>query len=428
MYREIYQKLIPLSSRKALRRFLAYRPWRFIFLPLYPLASIWGFIGRKRINKDIDKILVINLGAIGDNLLSTPAIKALRKRFPQASIDIMTGSLVSGQAYLNNPRIRRVFRIKQFTAGSIKYKFIEKQRVFLSALKVFYYYPILALGLLFKNYKLGVNFCAFKGGANFSDIIMYLCGIPNRLGGFSRYPELLTAKKENLDTLPWVDSYLAIVSLVRAETFDKELEFFLSNNDQIFAREFLKEKNIDGQKIILSVSPGANTYINNKRWDINNFAEVINKLKNDYDFNLLLLGSKEEEQLINDLQEKLEVNSVFLLGAELSKVAALLKRSDILLTNDNAILHLGNAVGVTCIISVFGPTDPNKIVPKNNRNKYVASRLECAPCIDIDAADESKKCPRPHGQECFDSVKPDQVRNELKESFSKLMKTKIIRK
>jgi ADP-heptose:LPS heptosyltransferase len=420
--------LIPLGLRKALRGFFAFKPWQLIFLPLYPLVSILGFKRRKRIIPDIDKILVINLGATGDNLLSTPAIKALKERFPQASIDIMTGSLTSMQAYLNNPRIRRVFRVQQFPTASIKYKFAKKSRIILSTLKVFYYYPTLVLSLLFKNYKLGINFCAFKGGANFSDIIMYLCGIPNRIGGFSQYPELLTAKKENLHTLSWIDSYLAIASLAGAETFDTELEFFLSNDDEIFVRDFLKENNIDEQNIILDVSPGANTYVNNKRWNIANFAEVINKLKDNYNFNLLLLGSREEEQLISDLRKKLKMKAVFLLGAELSKVAALLKKSDILLTNDNAILHLGNAVGVSHIISVFGPTNPTKIVPKNNRNKYLVSRLECAPCIDIDAGDESKKCPRPHGQECFDSVKPDQVYNELKNSFSQVTKTKVIKK
>jgi ADP-heptose:LPS heptosyltransferase len=73
----------------------------------------------------------------------------------------------------------------------------------------------------------------------------------------------------------------------------------------------------------------------------------------------------------------------------------------VLITNDNAILHLADAVKVPHIISVFGPTDPKRIAPRNGRNLYVSPKVDCAPCIELDAGDDSKMCLK---EECLGSI------------------------
>ena len=337
---------MPLYIRKIVRGSIAYRPWRFLFSPFYPFVYPISSVLRRRTFSVVKNILVVNLGAIGDNLLSTPALRALKKEFPQANIDVITGSKISLQAYNNNPRVRKVFRVKQFSAGSIKYKFSKKKNIFTSTLKAFIYYPALVIKILLSNYQLGLNFCAFEGGANFSNILMYLAGIPKRLGNFGTYQELLTNKKDRLKSTHWVDIYLEIVSLAGAETSDQELEFFTSDSDERFSDEFLKENKINSGEIVFSVCPGGSTYINNKKWGIDKFGEVINRLNTKYSFCVLLLGLEEDEPSIYLLQDKLKVKSAVLLGAKLSQVASLLRRSDVLITNDNAILHLADAVKV----------------------------------------------------------------------------------
>ena len=156
-----YRKALPMVIKRFLGRLIKLRIIRFIFLPLYPLVLLIESLRRRRGAEYIKRILIINFGAIGDNLMSTPTIRALNEALPNADITIMTGSKSSTSAYINSPRIKRVFWLKQFNAGSVKYAFEKKYGKSIDLFRVFISYPLLVIRLLLSKHDLGINFCAF---------------------------------------------------------------------------------------------------------------------------------------------------------------------------------------------------------------------------------------------------------------------------
>ncbi len=420
LIRQYYRKLIPLFIHKAIRKTWKFKPWRLVFLPLFPAIVAIGALRRlKKKSSHISRILVINLAAIGDNLMSTPAIRALNVQFPKAAITVMTASRQVLDAYINNPRVKRVFWLKQFDAGGVKDAFRNKSRKLSDLFKVFTCYPIVTIKLLIANYDIGINFCAFKGGDNFGSLLMYLCGIPRRLGSFGEYTELLTDKKnpQTLKEKHWVDIYLGIIETFGEEEAAKDLEFYISEKDREFAEKFFGMKNISKDDVLVGIHPGGKTHVNNKRWPVERFAEVINRLSEKHVFKLVLFGAENEEALVNRLKSLVKLDSISIVGFPFGRAAALLQRVNIFLINDSGLLHLADAVRCPCVVSLFGPTDPRRIVPRNERNIYISSKIECAPCIELDAGDESKRCTKEDRNECLKQISKEEVLNILESVF-----------
>jgi len=399
-------------------------------LPLYPMVFVGGAIRRYiyHINdtRSILKIFIIHFGAIGDQLMATPAIRALDENFPTAKITVMTGSRPSKAAYINNPRINNVFWLQQFDAGNIKYVFKKKHHQSFDLFHAFICYPILVIKTLISGYDLGINLCLSGGCANFVNLLMFLCGIPRRMGaGISFYSELLTLKERkdmgSLKEMHWVDVYLDIMKPLGIKVDKKDLEFYISETDEAFAINFLEAKNITAKDFLIGIHPGGNIFINSKRWPVEKFAAVINKLWLRHNFKVLVFGLKDDEQLVNTLINLLSRETIPILDFSLGKVAAVLRRLEVLLTNDNGILHLADAMEVPHIVSIFGPTEPKRIAPRNERNIYILSKAECAPCIEFEAGDESKRCFKKRKGECLERITVEEVHKELNEILDKLI-------
>jgi ADP-heptose:LPS heptosyltransferase len=409
---KFYRKAAPLSIREAIRRVCIFRPWRFIFLPLFPLVLLLSSLRRKNaLGLEIKNILVMNFGAIGDNLRSTAALRALNAQFPKAAITIMTANIRALDVYIHNPRVSDRLRLRRFGSVDLKQVFRKKSDNSSGLYRAFICYPLLAFKLLAASYDLGVNFCAFEGGAEFGNLLMYLCGIPRRLGAFGSYTGLLTDRVDSrtLEDKHWVNIYLGIVEAIGARAQGEALEFYVTAEEEQFAEDFLRTKGVSAGDFIIGVHPGGNTYVNNKRWPYERFAEVINRLGTKYVFKVLLFGSRDETPLVDNLRSLLRMDSISVVGLSLAQVGGLLKRTAILLTNDNGIMHLADAVGSPRIVSIFGPTDPRQAAPKNKKHTYIEPEIDCAPCLGLDTGDESKRCFRDIKEECLQLITAERV-------------------
>ena len=419
-----YCKIFPLWLRRFIFNIRRQKLSRFLFLPLFPLVIFFSSFNRLRCSC-VRKIIVFNLGGIGDNLLSTPALKALSKKFPNADITVIVTKKEATYVYINNPIVKKTLYLEYFFAWSIAKLFVKKYFLFFDLLRVFIYYPILTIKILLKNYDLGINFYISEeeGGTNFCNLFLYLCGIPKRVGSYGFYRKLLTHKKdlEIIREKHWIDIYIEIIkTLGMIEEVDKNLEFFVSNNDKKFAEYFLNINNISKEDLLIGISPGGDIYLNSKRWPFERFAETINKLYLKYNFKVILFGTENEKELIYKLNNLLVKKPILAVGLGLNKVASLLNFIKIFLTNDNGLLHLSNALKVPYIISIFGPTNPKRIVLQDPRNICISAKTKCAPCIELSTGDESKKCKNYIKEECLLSISVDEVYKELEKIMYKI--------
>ena len=135
----------------------------------------------------------------------------------------------------------------------------------------------------------------------------------------------------------------------------------------------------------------------------------------------MITGSKDEVDVASRVAAYMRHPFQVVAGElTLGQMGALLKHTNLLITNDTGITHLADAVGTKRIVSIFGPTDAKKIAPRNERNLAISSTLSCAPCIDFDAGDPSKRCWRDVKEECLRTLSAEEVIDRVESTCSEL--------
>ncbi len=154
-------------------------------------------------------------------------------------------------------------------------------------------------------------------------------------------------------------------------------------------RRFVAELTPKGRPI-LAVHAGARW--ETKRWPVENFAVVAARASRQFGFSVLILGSREEAPVALQLQHHLRrcapgANVLELAGGTtIKQLAALLKRVDVLLTNDSGPMHLAAGLG-TPVLGIFTATNPLRSGPPGHQHELVTTALPCHSCY-------KKQCPK----------------------------------
>lgn len=311
------------------------------------------------IGKDeINRILVITLSNVGDIILTTPVISALAKEFPDARMDVMVGPQ-GKDIFEKDPNIFKVIIYDKHMPMT------EKAR--------------LQMKLKRLRYDLVVDIR--------NTIFPLLISPKYRTATIQKFPHhIIHSKKKHLYRL----------KSVGIDNLDEASYIHITKDDEEYVDRLLTEQGIADP--IAVISPGAKSHL--KRWTAEGFAEVADRLMMECKASVVFIGSKEDEALVSDVIAKMKDKPYNLVGrTNIRQLAGLMKRSKVLITNDSAPLHLGNAVGAK-VVAIFGPTDPRKYGPTGEFDVVVREKLSCAPC-------ERAECD--HNYECMRSIPPDAV-------------------
>lgn len=211
----------------------------------------------------------------------------------------------------------------------------------------------------------------FISGAKLKVGVKSIDGVPNS------FSKLLNVKSDFL----WCGVHQLIRNLQIINQIDcdlseeeiKNIKIDLSESDYALAHKFVAENFSGNDKKIIAFHPGAGKTAN--RWDKENFINLIKKIYNTYQNNILITSGWNEEELINSVASALkEVNIKFtvLHNAPIKKLAAVLSLVDLYITNDTGTMHVAGYSN-TKMISLFGPTDPNEWAPTGKNQKYIKS-------------------------------------------------------
>ena len=367
---------------------------------LRPLAN---FLVRKYQHLPEDfypqKILAVRIQGAGDVLLTTPALRSLRHRFPEAEIHYLVGELAS-EMVKNNPDVDVVISVPEsvlFT-GSAKQKLplIKKLRA--------------------GKYDLAVNFSRSAGLHTF----VSACKIPFRVGidkngsgAMLHLPVTLSGniRYEALD-------YLELVHAMGGADQGINLKLLITSRDEQEAKAILRYAGLDESVPygVLSVGGGRNAgwEVPQKRWRLSNFMEVAKGL----DMPLIIVGDTHDRKEVVSSFSNLD--KVFNLCGKLSlmNTAAIVKHAEFLVTNDTVTLHFAVALG-TPTVALFGPTHPKVILPSDSRNvRVIQGKLPCVPCFWQGMSSHVSNfgdanfpgCPRSSDKSpCLDTISPTEV-------------------
>lgn len=333
-------------------------------------------------------ILVIKISALGDIILITASLKALRKKFPEAKIYCLVGResrhVLSGCPYIDgvlvydhkqkDKSLRRFIRL----VGKLREyhfdKVIDFQNNRKSHLMDFLIFPRDSYG--YNNGKWG--FLLTQGIKNTE---------PN-LAPVAHQFKIL----EKLG-IPYVEN-------------NNQLELWPSKDDKKYIQEILDSEWLGNVKNIVGINLAASENWPTKNWPMEHIAELCDKLsaKN---IRIVLTGLEKDRALANRILSLTKSKPSLIIGkTTVLQLAELIGRCKVYITPDSAPLHIAAAMK-TPIISFFGPTSSKRHVPPARKNIIFEKNLSCQPCY-------SGRC-KIMTHACMKQITTDEVLRTVKE-------------
>jgi heptosyltransferase-2 len=176
------------------------------------------------------------------------------------------------------------------------------------------------------------------------------------------------------------------MKFLNLEPHPKNLEFPLTDMEQKWADEYLSNHEIAQGDIVVGIVPGGGASWGiaayKKQWPAHRFSELANRIVDRYAAKIILFGDLNEVALCNQVASLIKKISVVACGrTSLSKLAAIMKRCDLIICNDGGPLHIAVSQGVKNI-SIFGPVDQTVYgpYPEGDGNIVIKKDLICRPC------------------------------------------------
>src|SRR5438552_3991702 len=331
------------------------------------------------------RILVVKLATIGDLLLATPSLRALRETYPQARIDLLVTPASAG--LLDDwAVIDRVIVLD-------KYLFDYPQQLLKNPLN------LLKLGPLWHDLRGGqydavilMHHLTLFFGRFKHQLLMRGTGAKWRVGLDNGHGWFLNVrvKDEGFGARHEAEYNLALAEAVGATTSDKRLTVPISEEEHRQAWKLLYEHEPPDviQHPIIAMHPGSGSYSTARRWAPERFAQLADTVFADVGGQLLLLGGPEEaelhQQIRGMLQSSMPVRSLAGRG-NIKVTAAILEQVDLFIGNDSALVHLAVAGG-TPTVAIFGLTNAQAWGPfadekAGQQALIVRLNLPCMPCF-----------------------------------------------
>ena len=314
------------------------------------------------IQKDaIHKILLIRLDHIGDLLMTTPALRALRTAYPKAEIHLLVKEVTSKVLELN-PNLDRIitFNAPWTTTGPERAFWPKVARVIRS--------------LRQERYDCVIDFRADPREA----LLSLFTGAPNRLGYGERgggfcFTHLIDYDPEEHE----IRQAINLLSPLEVNSNGDQMDFIFSSEDREMAETILRKAGIKPGSKLAGIHPGAASPF--KRWTEEGFAGLGDILI-EKGYQVMLLGAPGDKNLIASIAKQMKNLPAIVCDINLRVLGAVIKRLDCLICNDSAPSHIAQAVGTRAVV-LYGPTH-DKITGPLNRGIHTVARnpVSCAPC------------------------------------------------
>lgn len=312
------------------------------------------------------KILVRAPNWIGDAVMATPALSALRQAFQGAEIVFLAKPAVAA-LFAQHPDIDRVMRYEDPGQHS----------------------GVAGLWRLASLLRAGRFDLAFLlQNALEAALLAFFAGIPRRIGYATDGRRIfLTAALPKHSAPPHrSDAYLALMGLTGGSASMQD--FMSKKNDPYLvvtsaecdaARGFLKSLGAAADRPLIGINPGA-AYGTAKRWLPERFAAVADRLADQFQAQILIFGGKSEIPVAEKIQGMMKTQAVILTGkTTLRQMMACIRQCRLFISNDSGPMHVASALRVPQV-AVFGPTNSEASFSNGACDILVQNKVDCAPC------------------------------------------------
>lgn len=323
----------------------------------------------------IRKILIVQLAGIGDLIMATPTLKAIRDKFSKSHISLLTTSRAK-EVVVSSPYIDEIFTLDKY----LHFLSFFRPKSIIEMVR-------LIKTLREKHFDMAINLFRLirKRGIIRMVLLFYLIGAEYRMGrdtdGRGFFFNIKVPEKEG-GPRHEVERILDVARTLGAEIKDKRLEICVSNEDRKYALGFLRQNQILDTNLIIGLNPGA--FIPSHLWGKENFAKLGDELVKRYQAKIVISGGPDEIELASEIASMMKIKPVIAAGKmTLKQDAALMERYNLFITNGTGGMHMAVATNTT-LIALLGP-DFVKYFPYGNRDRCVVIKkdIKCSPCYKL---------------------------------------------
>jgi heptosyltransferase-2 len=348
------------------------------------------------------KILIRGTNWIGDAVISIPAMREIRRIFPDAHISLLV-----------RPWVRDIYSMAEFVDEILEYDRGGVHHGWTGFHK-------LVADLKSRRFDLAILLQnAFEAA-----LMVWCARIPRRVGYArdGRSPLLTDAFKidpavRNVHQAYYYLGILCALGLLERRPWEQQ-GYHLSTHigirdaDRSAAVEMLRGGGIREGQIVIGINPGA-FYGEAKRWFPDRYAAVADALAERYQARIVIFGSSTDLRAAEDVAAHMKHPSLLLAGrTTLGQLMGLIKECDLLITNDSGPMHLAAALDVPQL-ALFGSTSEIATGPLSRKAVVIKHPVECNPCF-------LKKCPTDF--RCMKGISVRQVIEAAQEKLEVLIR------
>jgi heptosyltransferase I len=339
-------------------------------------------------------ILVIRLSSLGDVLMSVPAVRALRRHFPEAHISWLAEGSVAGilaqQDFIDD--------VIYFPRGAIS-RHLKTGHLPTTA----YILKDFLKTLRQRKYDLIIDFHGIA-----KSVAMMLLARGGRTVGFGKmfakdmshvfYREKINGVDKRIHK---VDRNMLVASFMGCSEPVTDLPLRAHDEARRYIHDFFKSHSI--KQPVFAVNPFASKDSAFKRWPLERYADLARKIKENNMGSVVIIWGPGEREEATRLTAMAGEGVELACQTDIAQLYALLSECSAYIGGDTGTTHLASAAEIP-VISLFGPTDFIVNRPYSRKSVIIRKDMPCSPC-------KNKHCKT---RECLLNISVEEVFGAIK--------------
>jgi heptosyltransferase-2 len=372
--------------------------WILITLILAPFLYIDIFLKRLS-DKDGLRILIIDIGKIGDLVCTTPVFREIKKKFPNSYLGVAINEHSYGVVQNNS-------HIDEFI-------FLDSERY-----QGFWGQIKLIRAINKKKFNWSLNLTPYAHNT----ILAFWAMIPNRITSTAR----MTGKAAKL--FSFLNDYrleykqhtlklrhnLELLRFLGINDFSEEKEIFITEKEEKNVDIFLEENNLKKNDFIIGISVTAGNKF--REWEPIKFSQLADRLIKELGANIILFGAPADEKIIQEVMINMKNKPISSTNFKVNELAAIFKKLRIFISVDTGPLYIAHSVG-TPVVDIVGPVDTEVQPPRDNISELVYKKIYCWPCVFIYPG--ARSCKEGHLR-CVKEISADDVFSVVKKLIKRI--------
>jgi len=302
-------------------------------------------------------ILIIKLRYIGDVLLATPTVRAIKAARPDVRVTMMVNRGTEG-VLSGNPDLDEIIVLDK---GSL-----AAQGQLIAGLRRWRFDAVIDLT-----------------DGDRSAFLSWISGAPVRIGFNDEQRWRGHYYTQVVQSMPGVqhriDRDLEALKSLGIQASSKDPQLWLTPEEENSADHLLDQLCVQRSQSMVILQPGARYWF--KAWPPERFAELADRLTSQYGCQVLIGGSDQDVDLAQQIRQMAKSRPINAAGrTTIKQFAAIAKKSALFVGSDSGAMHIASAVGAP-VVALFGPSNPREWGPRGGPVEVLYKELDCRSCF-----------------------------------------------